>query len=79
MDKFLSKQEKFTTQEEIPVMVIDFTTLQKDTNELTPSIIAAIIPYQDSNIFVKMTGNKGAVSKNKEKFRSLCQSLKVSQ
>ena len=77
MNKFLSKQEKLKTQERIPFSLIDFTALQEDAQDSSPSIIAVILFFEDSNIFVKMTGNKVALIKNKEKFRSLCQSLKV--
>jgi len=58
--------------------LIDFTQLQAQDEASTDSMIAAILNLEDiSTIFIKMTGAKEAVIANREKFLSLCHSLRL--
>lgn len=77
LKNFLDSQEKIQTPSGLPMMLMDFTQLQKDAEPTTASMIAAIVEGQQTQIFVKMTGSKQAVLKNLMLFKSLLQSLKV--
>lgn len=77
--KFLAQQESFKTQDGSSATFVDLTQLQKDKADNEPSILATIIDFKGSAVFVKMMGTKAALSKNREKFRALCQSLKISE
>ena len=73
LKEFISKQEEFTTKKGLTAKLIDFTTLQSDPGE--SSMMAAIMEIADATVFVKMTGKKSALEKNRISFKSLCQSL----
>ncbi len=77
LKQFLSNQKKITTQDGFPAAVIDLTQLQASENAQAPSMIAAIIELPAMTIFVKMTGSRGAVLKNRDQFEALCGSLKM--
>jgi len=75
LNAFIAKQEKITTQDNFATMIVDLTQLQSDSENTNPSIVAAIIEMEDKTVFVKMTGQRGALTKNRSKFKELCQSL----
>lgn len=77
LKQFLSSQKKITTADGIPAAVIDLTQLQASEDMKAPSMIAAVIELPAMTVFVKMTGSKGAVTKNQDKFEALCESLKM--
>ena len=62
--------------EEGSATVVDLTRLQQKEDDQVPSMIAVIIPWPDAVVFVKMTGPKGEVLKNKAAFMRLVKSLK---
>ena len=76
-DLFLSKQEKFITENGLSVRMVDFSTLLPEGDQSLPSMLSAIIQLPDKTVFVKMTGTMEEINKNREPFRELCQSLKI--
>ena len=79
MEQFLAAQNKIKTQDGFDATIIDLTQLQPKEDLQSPSMIATVITLPDTTVFVKMTGSRAGVLKNKEKFETLCQSLKLNQ
>ncbi|MBI5024258.1 MAG: hypothetical protein HZC18_04575 [Candidatus Omnitrophica bacterium] len=77
LGKFLAAQKKIKTKDGFDATIIDLTQLQSKDDLKSPSMTATIITLPDMTVFVKMTGTRGAVLKNKEKFETLCESLKL--
>ena len=42
-------------------------------------MVATVITLPDMTVFVKMTGTRGAILENKDKFETLCESLKLNK
>ena len=76
LQNFLAQQKKFTSAGGLEVTLLDFPSLQKNTQDKTPSMLAAIIGLNDQTVFVKMTGTLSEIERNRTIFASLCQSLK---
>ncbi len=76
-ERFMGRQENFKTVSGLPVVLIDFTELQKEQKGDAPSMMAAVIDRQDAQIFIKMTGSKQAVIASRAAFRSLAESIEV--
>ena len=74
LQEFGQKKEIWKTKDGQPVQMFDFSQLQKADDE-TPSMMAAIIQTSQATVFVKMTGSKAAISRNKESFKGLNESL----
>lgn len=71
--QIMDAQQKFLTKGSFPAVMFDFTAVTaKDTDA---SILATVVTVGGSTIFVKMLGPKSLLVKNKEKFKTLCQSL----
>lgn len=79
MAAFLAAQKKVKTKDGFEATIIDLTQLQSNKDIQSPSMVATIIILPEATVFVKMTGARGAVLQNKEKFETLCQSLKLNQ
>lgn len=77
MEEFLAAQKKIKIQGGFDATIIDLTQLQSKDDLESPSMAAAIITLPDMTVFVKMTGSRGAVLKNKNRFEALCESLKL--
>ena len=77
MEKFLAAQKKIKTPDGFDATVLDLTQLQSQDDLESPSMAAAIIVLPDMTVFVKMTGTRGAVLKNRDQFETLCESLKL--
>lgn len=86
LEEFLSSQEVIKTKGGFSATVIDLTALplaEAESPEAVsppeeghaPSMIAAVAELQDMTVFVKMTGTKEAVLRNRDPFMSLCRSL----
>ena len=60
-----------------PYRVYDFTQLQKGSKSATPSMIAAMLMFNGSTVFVKMTGSIEAIGRNKKEFLSLVKSVRL--
>lgn len=76
MDEFINSQDKIKTSSGLAVTLIDFTKMQKDASDETSSMIAAVVEGTGNQVFIKMTGSKGAVLKNFDAFKALVGSLK---
>ena len=73
LDKFLASGEKFLTTGGFPTVLMDFTPVTPHPEDT--SILAAVITVNGDSVFIKMTGRKSHLIKNKEKFKALCQSF----
>ena len=77
MEKFLAAQKKIKTPDGFDATIIDLTQLQSQDDLESPSMAATIIVLPEMTVFVKMTGARGAVLKNRDQFEALCESLKL--
>ena len=77
MEKFLAAQKKIKTRDGFDATILDLTQLQSQDDLESPSMAATIITLPDMTVFVKMTGARGAVLKNRDQFEALCESLKL--
>jgi hypothetical protein len=77
LNSFLDSQERLTTASGLNALIVDLSQLQPEAPAQAPSIIAAIIDRQASQIFIKMTGTKEAVLKDREAFLGLVRSVKA--
>lgn len=75
--QFIQNQEKIPSPGGFSIQVVDFTHLQKEKADGTPSMIAGILTIEDATVFVKMAGSKKAIDGQKENFKELCQSLRL--
>lgn len=75
LQEFINKQEHFSTDSGLPVVFIDFSQLQGSDGEDVPSMVAAVIDRGQAQIFVKMTGSKKAVQKNRDRMKALVRSI----
>ncbi len=73
---FMQKQEKLNIDQDLIALLFDFTDLQKDAPDVTPSMLAAIIDTPEQRIFVKMTGVKQKIIAESKAFKQLVQSIK---
>ena len=79
LEKFLAAQKKIKTQDGFDATILDLTQLQSQDDLQSQSMMATIIALPDMTVFVKMTGTRGAVLKNRDKFETLCESLKLNK
>lgn len=79
VEDFIKRQPQLKTTSNLPAVFIDFTELQQDEKPGVASMMAAVIERENAQIFVKMTGSKQAVTANREIFKSLVQSIRVSE
>lgn len=77
VDKLLKAQEKFLTSGQFAAVFIDFTPVTPQSSDR--SILATTITVGASSIFIKMTGEKSHLVENKEKFKALCRSFRLTQ
>ena len=77
LSQFIQNPLQLKTHDGKDALLFDFTTLQSFTNKTTPSIIAAVLTTKETTIFVKMTGTKNGVLKNRSQLISLSQSLQL--
>ena len=79
LDNFVGQQEQFSTTSNLSVTMIDLTQLQNTEAESAPSMIAAVINREDTQVFVKMTGEKQAVLQNRDTFKKFVKSIRLEQ
>lgn len=77
LEKFLAAQKKIKTQNGFDATIIDLTQLQSPDDLESQSMMATIIVLPDMTVFVKIIGTRGAVLKNRDKFETLCESLRL--
>jgi len=70
---FLGRQNQLLSRDRRPVTIIDFTTLAP--GPLNPSLMVAIVPAGNQTLFVKLSGGKELLEKNRDIFLSFCRSL----
>lgn len=75
LEKFLASGEDFRTIGDVSAVLYDFTGMARSPEN--QSILATIIRFRDSSIFIKMTGEKAQLVKNKKKFKSISQSFRL--
>ncbi len=73
---FIESQEKVNLDENFVALLVDFTSLQRKSDDKTPSMLAAIIETTDQRIFVKMTGSKETIIQQSQVFKTFVKSLK---
>ncbi len=76
LNDFIQKQEKVSLGDNLSALLVDFTSLQKNSDNKTPSMLAAIIETPAQRIFVKMTGSKQRVLEESKTFKAFVKSLK---
>jgi len=72
---FLSRQKQMRTNGDLPVMVIDFTTLSRRQERSGASMLVAIVSGENQTMFVKLCGARALVEKNRQAFAEFCRSL----
>lgn len=77
INAFVAKQEQVNIKGGQSALLLNFTTLQKNDADSTPSMLAAIIDTPQQRIFIKMTGHKGNVLKNLSAFKTLLESIEI--
>ena len=75
LNRFISKQKKFKTSGNLSALFVDFTPLTHLKSDI--SMFVSVVSLQDTTVFVKMRGEKSFLIKNRDKFVSLCRSLKI--
>jgi hypothetical protein len=73
VNQLLDKQDKFLTNGQFPAVFIDYTPITPNPSD--KSILVTIITVQGNSVFIKMTGEKSILEKNKSKFKALCRSF----
>ena len=74
MADFLGRQKRLQTRDGLPVAVIDFTALGR-RQPPAASMLAAMIADGNQTLFVKLSGGKALIEKNREDFYEFCRSL----
>ena len=79
LKNFIDKQEKVSLDKNLSALLVDFTSLQKKSDQSTPSMLAAVIETPAQRIFVKLTGSKQKVLEQAKNFKIFVQSLKFKE
>lgn len=74
LTQFIAKQDKLMTKGGVPGTLVDFTSFASGNGK---AMIAGMMTVGDRTVFVKMTGSKDILLRNRDKLKSLCQSLKT--
>jgi hypothetical protein len=75
MADFLSRQIKIQTGSGLPVFIVDFTALNVPQQRPGPSLLVAMITDEGQTLFVKLSGGKALLGKNRKVFFDFCRSL----
>jgi hypothetical protein len=77
--EFLKNEHAFTPSpvQNMPMDLVDFTALQKDSPDTTPSMYVHIINTPEATIFIKMTGTIKAIKKHAPEFFDLSTSIRL--
>jgi len=75
LQKLLDARENFRANDRFDAVILDFTPVTPNPSDL--SIIVSIIKVGDNNIFIKMSGEKSHLEKNKKKFKTFCRSFSL--
>ena len=74
LTSLLERQQRFQSQGGMDGVLIDLTELGPAADN--GSMLAALVPYQGATLFIKMTGPIELLTAEKERFASLCTSLR---
>ncbi len=77
LNSFVQRQERISTASGMPVTMVDLTQMQNDSPPGAPSMIAAVIEKEGSQIFVKMTGPKQAVLESRDTLKKFVKSIRL--
>jgi hypothetical protein len=72
---FLERQERFTTAGGDDGVLVDLTALVPGGDGEAEAMLAAVISREGATVFVKLTGARALLQKERENFRRLCASL----
>ena len=75
LPKLISNAEIISLPNGSKAKIFDFTRLQGGQDLSTKSMIAAMINFDDTTVFVKMTGSIDAVKNHERSFQALLQSI----
>lgn len=75
LEEFLAKKEDFRTRDDLPAVLIDFTSLTRGPGDR--SILATVISLKTATIFIKLMGSKSLLLENKEKFAAVSRSFSL--
>ena len=79
LQEFISQQAELKASSGLAYRLIDFTTAQKAAEHSSPSMLSAIFETDKATVFVKLSGTREEVIRNKEQFLSLCNSITIKQ
>ncbi len=75
MENFINNSQKVPTKSGYEALIVDFTTLLSGSLIDSKSTVAAILQSETKTVFVKVTGNKSLLVKNKANLIELTKSL----
>jgi len=78
-EKFKRNYKPVKTTGGLIGQIYDFTELQNSKDNNTPSIMGAIFKISNQSVFIKMTGSKSAIIRNRSKFIQLCESINLNE
>ncbi len=78
-DEFISHQPNLKNKDGLLIRLVDFSSLLNNGGPQALSILAGILEFDEQTIFVKMIGPVSAIDKNREAFKSLCESLRFQE
>lgn len=73
---FINQSLSLKTQEGFPLVIYDFRTIQTSKENTSKSIVAAMMEWEGTTVFVKMTGSRQAIADNFNSFQALSLSLR---
>lgn len=74
LTSFLERQRRFQSEGGLDGVLIDLTEFGPAADN--GSMLAALVPYQGATLFIKMTGPIELLTAEKDRFASLCTSLR---
>jgi len=77
VNSFLASNIDFKTKTNLSAIFLDFSTLLANENKL--SMLVTIITTPNSTLFIKMTGSKLLLKKQRDSFITFCKSISHSQ
>jgi len=77
LEKFIAEREAFSTVQNIPGALFDFTRLKDVPDKGKGYMLASMIDAGGRTIFVKLTGGTAFLGRNKRKFLALSKSIRM--
>jgi len=75
LQKFLDSRTTFATKGNFPADLVDFTSLSPKPDDI--SMMVGIVKISDTTLFIKMSGKKELLAKNRVALEFLCRSIHV--